>query len=100
MMMRTAYAFGLAAFLAASPAMAQLVINGGGTDAARHDQRAQQDRTDAHQDMRQAHRDAAMGNYGAAAQAQGDARSDWHQAQHQQHDANRDSSGGVSVQVR
>ena len=41
--MRKVYSLGLAAFLMASPAMAQVVI-GGGYDAARHEQRAQQDR--------------------------------------------------------
>src|SRR5262249_43151448 len=84
-MMRTVYAFGLAAFLAGSPAMAQVIIGGGDNDAARHEAQAQQDRADAHQDMNQARRDAAMGNYGAAAQEQHDARSDWRQAHHQQH---------------
>ncbi len=99
--MRTAYAFGLAAFLAVSPAMAQVIIGGGGdNDAARHEAHAQQDRADAHQYINQARRDAAVGNYGAAAQAQSDARHDWRQAQHQQHDADRDSNGGVTVQIR
>jgi hypothetical protein len=98
--MRTAYAFGLAAFLAVSPAMAQVIIGGGDNDAARHDAQAQRDRADAHQDMNQARRDAAVGNYGAAAREQHDARSDWREAHHEQHDADRDSNGGVSVQIR
>jgi hypothetical protein len=98
--MRTAYAFGLAAFLAVSPAMAQVIIGGGDNDAARHEAQAQQDRADVHQDMNQARRDAAVGNYGAAAQEQRDAHHDWRQAQHQQHDADRDSNGGVTVQIR
>ena len=46
--MRKVYSLGVAAFLMASPAMAQVVI-GGGNDAARHEQRAQQDRYDARQ---------------------------------------------------
>jgi hypothetical protein len=98
--MRTAYAFGLAAFLAVSPAMAQVIIGSGDNDAARHDAQAQQDRADAHQDMNQARRDAAVGYYGAAAQEQRDARSDWRRARREQHDADRDSNGGVSVQIR
>ncbi len=57
--MRAAYAVGLAAFLAVSPAMAQVIIGGGDNDAARHEAQAQQDRADAHQDMNQACRDAA-----------------------------------------
>ena len=97
--MRTADAFGLAAFLAVSPAMAQVIIGGGNNDAA-HEAQAQQDRADARQDMNQARRDAAVGNYGAAAQEQRDAHHDWRQAQHQQHDADRDGNHGVTVQIR
>jgi Skp family chaperone for outer membrane proteins len=37
--MRTVYALGLAAFMAATPAMAQVVIGGG--DASRHEAQAQ-----------------------------------------------------------
>ena len=94
--MRTAYAIGLAAFLAASPAMAQVVISTD-NDAARHDQRAQQDRMDAHHDQAEAQRDAAMGNYRGAAHEQNEARDEWRDSQHQQHDADHDSNG-VSVQ--
>ncbi len=64
--MRTAYAVGLAAFLAVSPAMAQVIIGGGDNDAARHEAQAQQDRADAHQDMNQACRDAGATRSGAA----------------------------------
>src|SRR5579863_8353177 len=98
--MRKAYAFGLAAFLAISPAMAQVVIGGGDNDAVRHEQNAQQDRADAHQEMNRAHRDAAMGDYAGAARAQQDAHQDWRQAHNQQRDADHDSSAGVSVQIR
>jgi hypothetical protein len=98
--MRTAYVFGLAAFLAVSPAMADVVIGGGDNDAARHEHRAQESRTDAHQDMMRSHRDAAMGNYGAAAQERRDAHMDMRRAHHQEHAADRDDHGGVSVQVR
>ena len=97
--MRAAFAYGLAAFLAISPAMAQVVI-GGDNDAARHDMKAQQDRADANQDMNQARTDAATGNYTGAARAQRDASHDMRQANHQQRDANRDDSGSVSVQIR
>ena len=48
--MRKALSIGLATFLMASPAMAQVVI-GGDNDAARHEQRAQQDRMQAHQQL-------------------------------------------------
>ena|SRR5579871_6466778 len=97
--MRKTLVYGVAAFLAVSPAMAQVII-GGDNDAARHEMKAQQDRADAHQDMNQARRDAAAGNYAGAAQEQRHARQDWGQANHQQRDANRDDSGGVSVQIR
>jgi len=91
--MKKAYAIGLAAFLAASPAMAQVVIGGGDNDAARHEQRAQQDRMEAHHDQAEAQRDAAMGNYSGAAREQAEARQEWRDAHHQQRDAERDSSG-------
>ena len=95
--MRTIYSLGLAAFLMSAPAMAQVVI-GGDNDAARHEQRAQQDRMQAHQDNAQAQRDAAVGNYRGAARAQNEARQDWCDAHHQQHDADRDDNG-VTVRL-
>lgn len=96
--MRKALAYGLATFLIASPAMAQVVI-GGDNDSARHEQNARQDRMAAHQDHADARRDAAMGNYGDAAHAQREAHNDWRDAHHQQHDADHDGSGGVRVEV-
>jgi hypothetical protein len=67
--MRTAYALGLAAFIAATPAMAQVVIGGGG-DASRHEAQAQQDRAQARQDSAEARQHAAMGDYRGAAREQ------------------------------
>jgi hypothetical protein len=101
MMMRKAYAFGLAAFLAASPAMADVVIGTGGGDAARHEQRAEQDRMAAHHDAAEANRDAAMGNYRGAAREQREAQHEWHAANRQEHKADRDSDdhGGFHVQL-
>ena len=93
--MRKVYSLGVAAFLMASPAMAQVVI-GGGNDAARHEQRAQQDRYDAHRNAAQAQRDAAVGDYRSAARDQQQARHDMHDAQRQEHKADRDS--GVNLQ--
>ncbi len=97
--MKKFYSVGLAAFLVASPAMAQVVIGGGDNDAARHDRRAQEQRMDAHQDAMQAHRDAAMGNYGDAAREQREAHHEFGNARHQEHEADRDSNGGFRVQV-
>ena len=91
--MKTAYALGLAAFLAASPAMAQISIGGGDNDAARHEDRAQQDRMDAHHDQTQAQRDAAMGDYRGAAREQREAHQEWRDSRHQQHDADTDANG-------
>ncbi len=94
--MRTVYAIGMAAFLAASPAMAQVVIS---TDNdSRHDRRAQQDRSDARQDQAQAQRDAAMGNYRGAAKEQREAIHEDRSADRQEHKADRDDRG-VTVQL-
>jgi hypothetical protein len=95
--MRKVYSLGVAAFLIASPAMAQVVI-GGGSDAARHEQRAQQDRYDARRDAGQAQRDAAVGDYRSAARDQQQARRDMHDAQRQERKADRDDHGGVNLQ--
>ena len=97
--MRTIYSLTLAAFLAASPAMAQMVIGGGDNDAARHDRRAQEQRMDAHQDAEHARREAEMGNYGAAAHEQREARHEWHHANRQEHDADRDANSGLNIQL-
>ncbi len=90
--MRTFSAIALAASLYAIPAMSQVIFQVPDSDAARHEQRAQQDRADARAERRDAQMDAAMGNYGAAAQEQRDARRDWHAAQNQQERAQDDSS--------
>jgi hypothetical protein len=95
--MRKTLAFGLAAFLMASPAMAQVVI-GGDNDAARHEQRAQQDRMAAQKDAMQAQRDAAMGNYPGAAREQRESHQEWRDANHQDRKADRDDHG-VTVQL-
>ncbi len=95
--MRRVYSLGVAAFLMTSPAMAQVVI-GGGNDAARHEQRAQQDRYDARRHATQAQRDAAVGDYGSAAREQREARHDLHDARRQEHKADRDDRGGVNLQ--
>jgi hypothetical protein len=95
--MQKIYSLGVAAFLIASPAMAQVVI-GGGNDAARHEQRAQQDRYDARRDANQAQRDAAVGNYRGAAREQQEAQQAMHDAQRQERKADRDDHGGVNLQ--
>ena len=70
--MRTAYAIGLAVFLAMSPAWRRSVV-GGDNDAARHEHHSEQDRAAARQDNAEAHRDAAMGNYNGAARKEAEA---------------------------
>jgi len=98
--MRIGYAVAVAALLAGTPAMAQVII--GGPDngaAAQHQAQSDQDRAAGRQNMEDAHHEAAMGNYSAAAQDQQAAHQDWHAAHHQEHAADRDSSGGVTVQL-
>jgi hypothetical protein len=97
-MMRKAYALGLAAFLAASPAMADVVI-GGGNDAARHDQRAMQDRSAAQQDSAEARERAAVGDYRGAAREQNEAQHELRDANHQDRKADRDDHSGVKLEI-
>ena len=88
--MRKLYSFGLVAFLAATPAMAQVVI-GGDNDAARHEWSTDQDRMRAHRDHREARRDAEMGDYRGAARDQRDAHRDWREANRQDYRTDRDN---------
>jgi len=94
--MRVTYAIALAASLFAAPAMAQVIIQTPNGDSARHQERADQDRAAARAEHQQAQADAAMGNYGAAAEAQRDARHDWHAANRQEHRAD-ESAGAVVI---
>ena len=66
--MRSSYVVGLAALLAAGPAMGQVIIQTPDPDAARHEQRAYQDRANAQWERQEAQRAA---------------RRDWHDAQRQ-----------------
>jgi hypothetical protein len=93
--MRTLSAIVLAASLYAVPAMSQVIFQVPNGDAANHEARAQQDRADAHAEHRQAQMDAAVGNYVGAAQAQQDARQDWHAARRQDDRARDDSSAVI-----
>jgi hypothetical protein len=97
--MRTLYALGFAAMLAASPAMADVVIGTTDHDSARHDQRAMQDRSAARQDNAEARERADMGDYRGAAREQHEARQEWRDANHQERKADRDDHGGLSVQL-
>ena len=90
--MRTLSAIALAASLYAIPAMSQVIFQVPDSDAARHEQRAQQDRANARAEHREAQMDAAMGNYGAAAEEQRAARHDWQAARRQDERARDDSS--------
>ena len=98
--MRIGYAAAVAALLAGSPAMAQVVIGTPDNGAAQqHQNQADQDRALGRENMDAARQQAAMGNYGAAQQDQQQAHQDWHAAHRQEHAADRDSSGGVVVQL-
>lgn len=96
--MRTVYAIGMAAFLAASPAMADVVIGGGDNDSARHEQRAMQDRAAARHDSNEARERAAAGDYRGAAREQNEARQEWRDANHQERHADHDDNG-VRIQL-
>jgi hypothetical protein len=97
--MRIGYAVAVAALLAGSPAMAQVIIGGGDNDAARHEYRADQDRAAGRQEMNEARGEAARGDYRDAARDQTEAHHDWNAARHQEQDAARDSNGGVTVEL-
>ncbi len=94
--MRTTYAIALATFLAAGPAMAQVVIETPNPAAAYHQEQANQDRAAARAEHRDAQAQAAVGNYGAAAQEQAQARQDWHAANRQE-DRAQSSSGAIVI---
>jgi len=97
--MRVSYALAVAAFLAATPAMAQVSITTGNGDSAQHQYDANQDRAAGHANMEASHQEAAMGNYGAAARDREAAHEDWHAAHHQEHAADRDANSGVTLRV-
>lgn len=81
--MRSTCAIAFAAILATAPAMGQVIIQTPNGDAARHEQRAAQDRADAHMERQEAERRAAVGDYQGAAEADREARRDWHDARRQ-----------------
>jgi hypothetical protein len=82
--MRRISVVGLAALLAAGPAMGQVIIQTPNPAVPLHDQRADQDRADARQESQEAQHRAAVGDYRGAAEAQRDARRDWNDAHRQQ----------------
>jgi hypothetical protein len=98
--MRISYALAFVGLLAGTPAMAQIVVTTPGNDASAHDYQADQDRAVAHQDRDAARANAAVGNYSAAAQDQAASHEAMHEAHHQEHAADRDSNGGVVLQIR
>ena len=65
--MRSLCLAGFAALLAAGPAMGQVIIQTPNGDTTRHEQRAAQDRADAHFENQEARRRAAVGDYAGAA---------------------------------
>jgi hypothetical protein len=98
--MRIGYIVAMAGLLAGAPAMAQVVVttpNNGA--AAAHDYQADRDRAAGHQDMNAARANAAVGNYAAAEQDRAAAHENFHAAHHQEHKADRDSTGGVVLRI-
>ncbi|HEY2616110.1 MAG TPA: hypothetical protein VGI78_02120 [Acetobacteraceae bacterium] len=94
--MRSSYIIAITALLAGGPAMGQVIIQTPNPDAARHEQRATQDRADAQWEHQQAQRRAAVGDYQGAAEAQRDAHRDWRDS-HRQQDRAQDESGAVVI---
>jgi len=94
--MRSTYAIAFGALLFAAPAMGQVIIQTPNGDAAQHEQRAQQDRADAHWERQEAQRRAAVGDYHGAAEADREAHRDWHDARRQDNRA-QDSQGGFVI---
>jgi hypothetical protein len=97
--MRIFPVFATAAFLAASPCMAQVIITPGGNDAARHAERADQQEHAAQHDEHKAREDAAMGDYRGASHEQAKAQDHQAAAQQQERRADQDSHGGVQLQI-
>jgi hypothetical protein len=96
--MRSSYAIALAAALtAAAPAMGQVIIQTPGNDSARHEERAQRERWEAHQERQEAQRRAAMGDYQGAAEADREAHHDWQNARRQDYRAREDSGSSVVI---
>ena len=95
--MKSSYAIALAALLAAAPAMGQVVIQTPGTDSGLHEQRANQERSEARQERREAESRAAVGDYEGAAQADREARRDWRSARRQDERAQSESGGTVII---
>ena len=85
--------------LATTPCMAQVVIGGGDNDAARHEQRADQQEHAAQHDEYRAREDAARGDYRDAHREQAEAREHQAAAEHQEHRADQDSRGGRPVDI-
>ncbi|HEY1932114.1 MAG TPA: hypothetical protein VGG99_08895 [Acetobacteraceae bacterium] len=97
--MRIAYLLTVGAFLAGTPAVADVTITSGTDTGAQHQYQADQDRAAGRQNMDAAHQEAAMGNYGNAARDRAAAHEDRHAAHGQEHAADRDNSSGVTVQL-
>jgi hypothetical protein len=81
--MRIFSAVAIAASLAATPCMAQVVIVPGGGDSARHEERADHQEHKAQRNEQHARHDAAAGDYRGAAHEQANAQEHQAAAQHQ-----------------
>jgi len=71
--------------------MGQVIIGTQNPDAARHEQRAMQDRAEGRADQNEAQRRAAVGDYRGAAAADREARRDFNDARRQENRASQDS---------
>ena len=98
--MRRISAVGFAALLAAGPAMGQVIIQAPNPFQAPQDQRVDQDRAHARWENDEAQRRAGRGDYEGAAEAQREARRDWHDARRQDHRWQDEQQGGIVIGPR
>ena len=97
--MRIGYAVTVAAMLAGTPAMAQVIIGGGDPNAAAaHEYNADRARDAGRANMEASREAAARGDYYMAERYRDAAHEDWRAAHHEQRDADRDRSGGMVFQ--
>jgi hypothetical protein len=97
--MRILSAFTIAAFVAATPCMAQVVITPSVGDTTRHDDRAEHHEYKAQRDAQHAREDASVGDYRGAAHEQAEAQHHQAIAQDQQQRADQDRRPGVHVEI-
>ena len=99
--MRSFYVVGITTLLAAGPAMGQVVIQTPPNPyQPGYDQRSEQERSHARWEQQEAQRRAARGDYEGAAQAQREARHEWHHAERDRQWEGQQQPGGIVIGPR